>query len=183
MGKRIKYMLFILISLNLYGQDVQRAGLLKGTLTISPAFMLDSKSQPFYFQGLLEGYTSDKISFVGEGSFYLGDLSMDPVFRYNNSIFAGFNLHPLKNGPSDLFIGIQPGISFTKLSQQSAADRMGVNPLASFNIGYNYFMNEYFHFFVMGKTIFGKHSTYTVESLNEFRISAGLGFSIPFSTK
>lgn len=179
MGKKIILFLTFFICLNTTGQEVDRAGLLKGTLTISPGFMLDSKSQPFYFHGILEFHTSDKVSVVGEGSFYLGDLHDNAIFRYNNSLFAGFNWHPLENGPSDLFFGIQPGVSFTMISDQSTDDRLGVNPVGSLNVGYNYFMNEYFHFFLMSKTILGKHSTHKVTSLNEFRISAGLGFSIP----
>lgn len=183
MGKKIMCTLLIFASIHLYGQELDRDGLIKGTLTISPAFMLDSKSQPFYFHGILEVYTSEKISFAGEGSFYLGELNENPIFSYNNSIFAGFNWHPLKNGSSDLFIGIQPGLSFTKLSQYSDQDRIGINPVTSINFGYNYFMNEYFHFFVMAKTVLGKHSSYAYQSLNEFRISAGLGFSIPTKSK
>lgn len=179
MGKIMILFFTVFICLNTTGQEVDRNGLLKGTLTLSPGFMLDSKSQPFYFHGILEFHTSEKVSVVGEGSFYLGDLHEDAPFRFNNSLFAGFNWHPLENGPSDLFLGVQPGVSFTQLSDQSSTDRIAINPVASLNVGYNYFMNEYFHFFLMSKTILGKHSMYTVTSLNEFRISAGLGFSIP----
>lgn len=182
MGKKI-ILLMVLASSFVRSQEVSRSGLIKGTLTISPATLLDSKNQPFYFHGILEGYTSEKISFIGEGSFYLGDLSSNEVFRYNNSIFAGFNWHLLKDGSSDLFVGLQPGISFTLLSVQSSSNRMAVNPVTSLNLGYNYFMNEYFHFFVLSKVVLGKHSSYSYQSLNELRLSAGLGFSIPTRSK
>ncbi len=182
MGKKIIFLL-VLVSSMVRSQEISRSGLIKGTLTISPATLLDSKNQPFYFHGILEGYTSEKISFVGEGSFYLGDLSSNEVFRFNNSIFAGFNWHLFKDGSSDLFVGLQPGISFTMLSEQTSNDRLAVNPVSSFNLGYNYFMNEYFHFFVLGKVVLGRHSSYSYQSLNELRISAGLGFSFPTNKK
>ena len=183
MGKKIVLIILICNAFIGGAQEVNRDGLLKGTLTISPGFMLDSKSQPFYFHGLIEYYADEKLSVTGEGSFYLGDLNENEIFKYNNSIFAGFNYHPLKNGASDLFIGFPPGISFTMLAEQNKVQRMGINPIASLNTGYNYFINEYFHFFLLGKTILGKHSNYRIQSLSEFRFSAGLGFSIPTKQK
>jgi hypothetical protein len=145
--------------------------------------MLNNSDQPFYFHGNLEGYTSEKISLAGDGYFYLGELNEQGAFRFHNSLFAGFNWHPLKDGSSDLFLGIQPGITFTTLSSEPNDSKTAINPVVSFNVGYNYFVNDYFNFFVLGKTILGQHTTYAVRSLNEFRLSAGLGFSIPTKSK
>lgn len=180
MGKKISILLILMFLVSpLISQEVNRQGLIKGTLTLSPGLMLSNSNQPFYFHGILEGYTSAKVSLIGEGYFYLGDMNANELFGFNNSLLAGFNYHFLKDGPSDLFAGIQPGISFTTLTNQPSNERMGINPITSFSLGYNFFLNEYFHFFAMTKMIIGRHATYKVQSLNEFRISAGLGFSIP----
>lgn len=143
--------------------------------------MLNSDNQPFYFHGNLEGFVSENISLSGDGYFYLGDLNDNATFRYHNSLFAGFNWHLLGSKQADLFLGVQPGISFTTLRSQGSNQTLAINPLASFNLGFNYFINEYFNFFVLGKTIIGRHATYEPHSLNEFRISAGLGFSLPLT--
>jgi len=179
MGKKIALVFVLFSFLNSNAQELKRAGLLKTYLTISPGFMLDNASQPFYFHANLEGYLNEHISLAGDGYFYLGELNDNQSFQYHNSVFAGFNWHPLKDGSSDLFFGVQPGLTFTMLDAQSSSDNIGINPVASINIGYNYYMNEYFHFFVLGKTIFGQHSTYAFQSLNEIRLSAGLGFGLP----
>lgn len=180
MGKKIILLLcLILTSVYSYSQEFQKEGLLKAYLTISPAMMLENESQPFYFHGNLEGYTSSTISLAGDGYFYLGDLNENGLFRYHNSLFAGFNWHILGQGAADLFIGAQPGISFTTLRSQGKEQRQGINPLASLNVGFNHFLNEYFNFFILGKTVFGRHATHEAHSLNEVRLSAGLGFSLP----
>lgn len=145
--------------------------------------MLDNSSQPFYFHGNLEGYVSENISLSGDGYYYLGDMDKNDFLRYHNSLFAGFNWHLLGEGQADLFLGIQPGISFTTLRSQASNQTLAINPLTSINIGFNYFLNEYFNFFIHGKTVFGRHATYEVHSLNELRISAGLGFSLPLKRK
>ncbi|MGM0480012.1 MAG: hypothetical protein ACQERC_12395 [Bacteroidota bacterium] len=162
-----------------YSQHVKRDGLLKVYLTLAPGIMLDQSSQPFYFHGNLEGYVSEQLSIAGDGFFYLGDLNEQSLFRYNNSIFAGLNWHPAKEGPSDPYIGFQPGIAFTKLASSASEVKNGVNPLVSLNLGYNYFINNYFHFFVAGKLIVGEHAVDRRESLNALQFSAGLGFSLP----
>ena len=184
MGKEIIVILAFAFVFKMNAQEiVERDGLLKAYLTISPGFMLNTSDQPFYFHGNLEVYTSENISIAGDGYFFLGDLTEQGAFRFHNSLFAGFNWHPLKDGSSDFFIGIQPGLTFTTLSTEPNDSQTGINPVVSINIGYNYFVNEYFNFFLLGKTIFGQHSTYAFRSLNEFRLSAGLGFSIPTKSK
>lgn len=180
MGKKIILSLTLML-LAVFGhtQDFQKEGLLKAYLTISPGFMLENDSQPFYFHGNLEGYTSENISLSGDSYFYLGDLNKEGLFRFHNSVLSGFNWHLLGQGQADLYIGAQPGVSFTRLRLQGKEQTIGINPLASFNFGFNFFLTEYMHFFVHGKTVFGRHSTYEAHSLNEFRLSAGLGFGLP----
>jgi hypothetical protein len=53
-----------------------------------------------------------------------------------------------------------------------------INPVFSNVIGYNYYINNVFHFFVQTRLVLGKHLGYEVKKLNELRFSAGLGFNI-----
>ena len=177
-----KIVLFVLLSISIqasFSQQIKRDGLVKTYLTISPSIMLDNSERPFYFHGNLEGYVSEQVSIAGDGFFYLGTLNDLAIFQYNNSMFAGINWHPDKKGSSDPYIGFQPGIAFTKLASSASEVKNGVNPLVSVNLGYNYFINHYFQFFVAGKFILGEHAVDRRQSLNALQFSAGLGFSLP----
>ncbi len=54
----------------------------------------------------------------------------------------------------------------------------GINPLISASLGYNYYLHKNFHFFVQTKIVIGQHFYDQIENLNEFRLSAGLGFNL-----
>lgn len=160
-------------------------GLLSARLTLSPGTSLINSTDYFYLHGNIETYLTSKLSMAGEGYYYLNELASNtvPKFNYNHSAFFGANWH-FTNKNNDLFIGFQPGLSFSKVNrnQNSSLDTQeGVSPLISSVIGYNYYVHKYFHFFLQTRFVFGQHFYDRIESLNEFRFSAGLGFN--FRTK
>ena len=168
---------------NVYSQDknIIRKGLISDQLTLSTSNMFSEKQSYFYLHGSLEYFISNKISVCGEGYYYLGNLSNEPsVFNYNHSLFFGASRHfPIKN--NDFYIGIQPGISISKLdanTNQLANTHTGINPLASVVAGYNMYVNKYFHFFVQTRIIQGENNMDIHKNMTEIRFSAGLGFNI-----
>jgi hypothetical protein len=178
--------LFILVSFLFINSQaaepaIIRKGLLSTQLTISPAILFTSKQSFFYLHGNFEGYISSKISVAGEVYFSLGNASSaTPVFKFNHNIFFGASYHIIKNN-NDFYLGLQPGISITKVLLPPEClypAKTGVDPLVSAIIGYNYYVNNYFHFFLQGRFIGGQHLYDIHENLSEFRFSAGLGFNI-----
>ena len=185
MGKKI-ILLICLISLssNLFSQkeSIIQTGLTRAMLTISPAKMLFSSNSYFYLHGNLEVYLNKNYSFAGEGYFYLGSLTKNrPEFNQNHSLFFGFSKH-LTKGNFDYYIGIQPGFSFTEVippyDNFAKSTKMAVNPLFSSITGINYYVGNFFHFFVQSRLVLGKHSTDITQNLADLRLSAGLGFNI-----
>lgn len=158
-----------------------RPGLLRAQATYSPGFLLENKTSHYYLHGNIEGYVNNKISIAGEGYFFLtnGSTNTGDVL-YNHSVFFGASYHFAKK-MNDFYIGLQPGISITKFANSTfnmIASEQGVNPIFSTLIGYNLYFYKFFHFFVQGRLILGQHNYYPAHSLNEFRLSAGLGFNI-----
>lgn len=163
-------------------EDIIVPGMLSAQLTLSPSYMLKSKQAYFYLHGSLEGYVEKNVSIAGDFFYYLGNLSDEtPSLQSHHNIFFGANYHFPKH-QHDVYIGLQPGISFTKLNPEKYLldeTTLGVNPLISISGGYNFFLNNYLHFFIQSRFITGKHHNNIRQNLNELRLSAGLGFNFP----
>lgn len=160
-------------------KDIIRKGLLRTQATISPSYLFSQKQSLFYLHGNFEGYVSNKISLSGDAFYHVGSSNgSENIVRFNHSILFGGNYHFIKNN-NDLYLGIQPGINFTKLSDTKINNpQLGINPVFSFVAGYNFFVNPYFHFFVQGRLMAGAHHYNQFINLTEMRLSAGLGFNI-----
>lgn len=157
-----------------------KTGTIKTFLTISPAFMLTEDLSSFYFHGNLEGYLNERISIAGDGFYHLGELNQrNPVFDFNHSVFFGAVYHFIIRN-SDFHMGIQPGMSITRVSQgphDHFKNDLGFNPLLSSVLGYNLYVHKIFHFFIQTRLIFGEHNFNVHHSLADIRLSAGLGFN------
>ena len=175
--------LFGFMSLHTLAQEsIVKEGLLRTQLTLSPSKMLNDNLSYFYLHGNLEGYVSDKISISGEGYLFLGRTSFYAdiqSFKHNHSVFFGANYHFIKNN-HDVYLGIQPGVAYTQVKMLRGMNEQytSTNPLFSSVVGYNYYINNIFHFFVQTRLILGKHLANDAKSLNEIRFSAGLGFNL-----
>lgn len=174
-------MLFIWFNVKVSSQNNQeiifvKKGTVRAMATLSPSKLFAKNFSPFYVHGNLEYYCEDKVSVSGEGYYYLGDLNKEQnIFQFHHQLFFGGSYHFLNNN-SDLYIGLQPGISITQINNTS--DRIIFNPLYSVVAGYDFFMSRFFHFFIQIRTVYGENILYVPLNLSDIRISAGLGFHI-----
>lgn len=168
---------------NAQNLDIARAGLVKAYATLSPAYDISHRESSFYAHGCLEAYLENTISWSGE--IYLG---LGPLNKSNSShatyhtLFSGINLHHIRSN-HDLYLGIQPGIALSKSfsTTHDLQSSSSLVPVASAVVGYNYFVHRFFHFFVQGRWVLGQYNDAEYKTLNELRLSAGLGFN--FNTK
>lgn len=182
--------LFLASSLTINAQEetIIKKGLVRAQGTISPSKMLGFNESRFYLHGNIEGYASKKVSIVGESYFDLGSLTEGRnSFKYNHKVFFGANYHFTHNN-NDVYVGIQPGVAITWLNiitvlPVEVGAETGVNPIFSPVLGYNYFVNKFFHFFVQSRLILGQHNYDAHVNLAEFTFSAGLGFNINANKK
>lgn len=184
--EKIKSILFLLLSsfliLNCEAQEtpVLAPGLLSSQCTFTPSHMFCDKQTYIYIHGGLECYITKKLSVTGEIYYNAGALSHSNTFDYNHSLFFGSNWHFTKAN-NDFFLGLHPGLSLTKLNAKNnniTETSAGINPLISAVVGYNFFINKYFHFFLDTRYILGDHNYDIHKSLSELKFSAGLGFNL-----
>lgn len=184
--EKIKNIVLVTLILMSYITKAQESafvkkGLWNGQLTLSPSTMFSNKESYFYLHGNIEGFISNSISLAGEGYYYLGNLSSDEsTFQYNHNLFFGASKHFVKNN-HDIYFGFQPGIALTKLNpitNHLTETSSGTNPIFSTVLGYNFYVNNLFHFFVQTRYVTGEHNFDINKNLSEFRFSAGLGFNL-----
>lgn len=191
--EKMKWLLvvgFWLFLTSLFAQEetIIDKGLIRAQATISPSKMLGFNESRFYLHGNLEGYVSKKVSVTGEAYFDLGSLTEGQnSFDFNHKLFFGANYH-FTRGNSDFYVGLQPGFAITKLNIPTILTigqnaKTGVNPIFSLPLGYNYYINHFFHFFLQTRLILGQHNYNYAVNLNEFNFSAGLGFNINSTKK
>jgi hypothetical protein len=157
-----------------------RSGLVSTQMTLSPSYLMHQKVGQFYAHGSLEAFLQPRVSFMGEGFYYLGTLGNTKEMAANHSLLFGLAWH-LTKGNNDLFFALQPGVSFTRLANQISptnTTHLGVNPIVAPTVGYTFYVSRFFHFFVQTKLVVGEHHYDVRTSLNEFRFSAGLGFNL-----
>lgn len=158
-----------------------RAGLISTQLTLSPTYMFSEKSSSFSLHGSAEVFITSRLSAAGESYYNLGNLGRNAgSFQHNHSLFWGASWHFSKNN-NDLYIGLQPGISISKLYANRinvAKTQLGVNPLFSTVVGYNFFLYDFFHFFVQTRWVYGEHHYDKFVNISDLRLSAGLGFNL-----
>ena len=161
--------------------EVIRKGLIRAHLTLSPSYMFGNQQSYFYLHGNLEGFVTSDISLAGEFYYQLGSISLPKSdFDHHHNLFFGAAKHFTRKN-SDLFLGIQPGLAITQLNPAQnniSSAHLGVNPLVSATAGYNFFLNQFMHFFLHSRIIIGQHTIDLPRNLTEFRFSAGLGFNI-----
>jgi len=153
-----------------------RKGLLSARATISTNYLSSLQESYHSIHGNIEAYVSDKISLSGEGYYSFTD---NTLLEFNHKGFFGANYH-FFNKNNDWYIGIQPGLAYTKMRQAINTPNMqaGLNPVFSATLGYNLYFFKYFHFFVQSRLILGEHHYYPTFNVNELCLSAGLGFNI-----
>jgi hypothetical protein len=184
-----RFSLFIFIGLcicNSFAQNDStfiRQGLLKGTATISPAFMLQHSVENIYVNGELEYFTEKNISIRGDAYWYLSEQQKPPMLNQNSFIAAGALYHIPKND-FDYFIGFQPAVSLVKPNNNDSLSDFNYSlkfcPTITFITGITYYVGDYFNFFLNLRFTKSRYFGYnnSVLNLDQLIISGGLGFNI-----
>lgn len=155
-------------------------GLLRATGTISFGGMTKHEQTNIYLQGVLEYFVTKNITSRGDIYYYLksGDKQM---LNQNHQLFAGASCHFNTNSNFVPYLGIQPGIGLTQANfvVVNGENNVEASPLISAVVGFNYYASNWFHLFIDGRYISGKHlSNQKTISLDEVRLSFGLGFNL-----
>ena len=160
--------------------SVADKGLLRATGTISFGGMTKHEQTNIYLHGVTEYFVSNQITARGDIYYYLksGDKQM---LNQNHQLFAGSSYHFNTNSNFVPYLGIQPGIALTQANfvVVDGENNVEASPLISAVAGFNYYASNWFHLFIDGRYVTGKHlSNQKTISLDEVRLSFGLGFNL-----
>ncbi len=164
----------------------QRTGIVRVQGTLAFGFMNNSVKN-LYVHGDLGYFLNERLSVRGDTYYFIGNISDTSKFNKNHNVFAGAFYHLNENNQFDPYIGFQPGIAYSQLSDYSeinpnlpaSAFPATFNPVFAGIVGFNYFGSKWFHLFINARLIKGKHlSDVSPRYLDELRLSFGLGFNI-----
>lgn len=180
--------LFLFLSLFLFSQEesiVVNKGLVRFQGTIGIGKLLSIDETNIFLTGNLEYYIQSNIS--GRGDVYYFLKNDENTLKQNHQLFAGASYHINTHSNFDPYIGFQPGMALTQSFNTPKKNTDSVNqltsstsfsPLMSGIVGFNYYASKWFHLFVDGRFVQGRHlSNFKAVSLNEIRVSFGLGFN------
>lgn len=185
MGKKIIIIISLIFAVfSIAAQELSsRNHLLGASATISPGFQKGNPDMNLYIHGFLYYHPEPRVSINGEAYWYVGAQEQQTLMAENSTIVFGPNYHLTKDGPFDPYVGLMPALSLV-----SAVDRSGFHPVAgdlslvpliSMNAGVRFHFLKWFNAFVNGRYMFGTlvENYPSSLSLNEFRLSFGLGFN------
>lgn len=165
------------------------AGLLRASAAISPGFLFDGGTTNIYLGGKLEYFPEDRISFRGDGFWYVNSQQKPAPPEANSQVSFGPFLHSI-HGRLDLSAGVQAGVSFVKPANEPivpmiALERPVTDPLPMRIVptmalcgSLSYAVWDYFHFFVDLRLLRSRYEggPQGTIKLDEAILSAGLGW-------
>ncbi len=203
MGKKITLGLLMIFALSHFANAQKKdtaTGLnrvLMMQATISPGYWFAEKKWNSYFNATLEWCFDKRVSIRANGFYYFTTQNVAiPKFKMNHNLFLGAFYHYPKN-KFDFYFGIEPGCamilqrtySTSVLGAEPARDTtindppIKFTPIMSASCGINFFFWKYMNIFAALKVVHGNYiPPYGKKiSLDELRISAGIGFHVRFS--
>jgi hypothetical protein len=176
-------------------------GLLRTQLTITPAWSVTGKSGDqsaaisggrtnVYLHGTLEYYWTKRFSTRGDAFYFVNKNKINGGMKHNHSLQVGASYHFMKGMAIDPFIGVTGGISYEQIYPVDITRGDGItllnypvpghfDPVWAPRVGVNFFGQRVFHFFIEAEYLMGTYrpSIGPSRSLNEVRVSAGLGLN------
>lgn len=195
--KIIAALALMILSVAAFGQDKEKEPFVKQYLlrtqgNLSFGYLTKLKLVPIYVAGDFDFYLDERVSLFGEGAFFLATNEDTKFIKHNHTLLGGMNYHLTKNNRFDPYIGFNPGVIIGQYRVEDPANigtfretKVGVIPVFSPCIGFNYHIGSIFNFFVRARYIqaqfFGTSPTRV--PVSELRISAGLGWTWNFFQK
>lgn len=180
------------------------AQMLRLQATISPAWSVtllsggdsvqsvSSGRTNVYIHATAEYYWDERFSTRSDIYFLVNKDDAQGGIKHNHGFQVGFSTHLIKGSNIDPFIGIRGGLNYTQVQRMNLTDGVTtavdypmpahIDPTWAPVIGCNFYGERIFHFFVEAAYMMGTYRpAYAPQfSLEEVRVSAGLGWNFSF---
>lgn len=149
-----------------------------------------------YAHATAEYYWDERFSTRADVYFLINKSADLGGVRHNHGMQVGASCHLIKGSNIDPFIGMRAGLNYTQTQMRSEVYPQTLTTNATINytpaghidptwapvVGCNFYGERIFHFFIEGAWMQGLYrpTMGSQMSLEEFRISAGLGLNISF---
>lgn len=180
------------------------AQMLRLQATISPAWSvtllsggdsvqsISSGRTNVYIHATAEYYWDERFSTRSDIYYFVNKDPNPGGMKHNHGFQVGASCHLLKGSNIDPFIGMRAGLNYTQVNRMNLTDGVStaidypmpghIDPTWAPVVGCNFYGQRIFHFFIEGAYMMGKYrpSFAPQFSLEEFRLSAGLGWNFSF---
>lgn len=145
-----------------------------------------------YIHGTAEYYWDERFSTRGDIYYFLNKSSDPGGMKHNHGFQVGASCHLIKGSNIDPFVGLRAGLNYTQVNPMTLSDGVTtaynyampahVDPTWAPVIGCNFYGERIFHFFIEAAYMAGYYrpSFRPQFSIEEFRVSAGLGWNFSF---
>lgn len=183
------------------------AGLLRTQLTITPAWSVTGSSgntsgsisggrTNVYLHGTAEYYFTERFSARGDGYYFVNKNKTPGGMKHNHCVQVGADFHLLKSMSIDPYVGLATGLNLAQVYPMDFYRGPGdtianyavpahLDPVWGPRAGVNFYGQRIFHFFIEAQYLMGAYHPPMGPSLslNEIRVSAGLGWNWVFTHK
>ncbi len=178
----VKYLFIVFFSFASFSQETfVKPGLVRAIATISPSLGLAEGPNNIYLNGELEVFFNSQNSIRGDVFALVGTEESWKNLKHNHYLMTGPSWHLARNR-WDLFAGFETGIVYTSYVNVFANTyhRDQISGVYSGVVGAQFYVHDYFHFFVSTRYIHNLYRGYMTgtKNLSELTLSAGLGFQI-----
>lgn len=162
-----------------------RKGSIRAQGNLGPGYLFAQKKVSAYVNGEMEIFFDDRFAYTGAVcASFLTIRKNETGIKANHAVFTGANFHFLKPNRFDPYIGLTPGIALVravyKQGDELKTTPFSIAPLAALQIGCNYYVASFLHFFVKVQGVTGQmFSTLpSAQRLDEIKFMGGLGWNL-----
>ncbi|MBK8657649.1 MAG: hypothetical protein IPN22_01910 [Bacteroidetes bacterium] len=188
----VKHLLFfsILLFANFHSLHAQRIwevrkGCIRSQGNLGGGYLFAQKKISGYLNGEMEVFLDDRFAYTGAVCFsFLTIKKNETGIKVNHAVFSGANYHFLKPSRWDPYVGLTPGIGLLRATYQQGdalkSTSYSVAPLLSAQVGCNFYVMSFLHFFVKAQFVTGQMfgTLPSPQRIDEMKFMGGMGWNL-----
>lgn len=162
-----------------------RKGCIRSQGNLGGGYFLAQKKVSAYLNGEMELFFEDRFAYTGAICFSFVTIKKNETgIKMNHAVFSGANFHFLKPSRWDPYVGLTPGAGLVRAVYKQGDELKTTSyllaPLVSAQIGCNYYVGSFLHFFVKTQFVAGQvfGSLPLAQRIDELKFMGGMGWNM-----